>query len=298
MKCNQPTLTEWRLFLASVELGSFAAAARKFKTDPAYVGRAVSRLESHFDTTLLVRTKTGVKATWSGDYRYREMKPIVERLDALFDGLSVEQGRNTIRVAVPFDLSPLFVRWCTEFETTSTEAVNIKLVQYESGRMPAPSGFDLVICTRELPIARVFAQKIGVMRKGLAASQAFMNCRDNPKAPEDIKPDELIAGKGHVILTNGLRTLSIAVERRQDSGSVMQLIEAAKAGRGIAADIPLWVLTDPSMGNGLCRVLPQWFCPDESVWLLRSERDWPDKKVKRLVDYLRSAWADTPGLNH
>ncbi len=72
----------WALFTAVVREGSFLAAGRALGIDPASLMRRINRLEEDLELQLFSRGEAGLTLTVSGRRLFREVAPLVARMEA------------------------------------------------------------------------------------------------------------------------------------------------------------------------------------------------------------------------
>ena len=96
-------LTGLGVFVAAVEEGSFAAAARRFGLSAAMAGKHVSAIEAELNARLLQRTTRRLSLTDAGQTYYERCKRILEAFDEANREASDSQGtaRGVLRVAAP-----------------------------------------------------------------------------------------------------------------------------------------------------------------------------------------------------
>ena len=96
-------LTSLGVFVAAVEAGSFAAAARRFGLSPAMAGKHVSAIEAELNARLLQRTTRRLSLTDAGQTYYYRCKRILEAFDEANREASESQGmaHGVLRVAAP-----------------------------------------------------------------------------------------------------------------------------------------------------------------------------------------------------
>ena len=93
------------LVIAVVETGSFTAAAERLGMTKAVVRQQVSRLESEFRTSLLIRTTRKVQPTETGRAFYLRCAMILREAEDAFDELAERSSKpaGTLRLTAPFD---------------------------------------------------------------------------------------------------------------------------------------------------------------------------------------------------
>ncbi|HBR0883788.1 TPA: LysR family transcriptional regulator, partial [Klebsiella pneumoniae] len=92
-----------QIFIAAVEEGSFAAAARRFKLSAAMAGRHVSSIESNLNARLIQRSTRRLSLTDVGQRYYERCKVILEAVeDANREASDVQATpRGLLRIAAP-----------------------------------------------------------------------------------------------------------------------------------------------------------------------------------------------------
>jgi transcriptional regulator, LysR family len=108
-------------FVASVESGSFAAAAERLHLTGSAVSKSVTRLESRLGSRLLERTTRSLKLTDAGNAYYqtclRIMEELAEAEAVLAAQRTIPSGR--LRVAVPntygrLGVMPVLIPFCQQ----------------------------------------------------------------------------------------------------------------------------------------------------------------------------------------
>ena len=90
-------------FVASVESGSFAAAAERLHLTGSAVSKSVTRLETRLGSRLLERTTRSLKLTDAGNAYYQTCLRIMEELAEAEAVLAAQRNipAGRVRVAVP-----------------------------------------------------------------------------------------------------------------------------------------------------------------------------------------------------
>ena len=100
-----------RFFVATLEGGSFAAAARAFGTDPSTVSKAIVRLENDLGVQLLLRSTRQLTMTPAGQQYATTARRILEDLTACEEGLKNqnEEPSGTLKLSVPVSYGRLYI---------------------------------------------------------------------------------------------------------------------------------------------------------------------------------------------
>src|ERR1041384_937804 len=97
------TLEAIELFSATVEAGSFAAAARRLRVTPSAVSRRVAQLEQELGVALLSRTTRSLHLTEDGQAFHARCLRILEELQEARDAITRVKRRPSgmLRVDAP-----------------------------------------------------------------------------------------------------------------------------------------------------------------------------------------------------
>lgn len=97
--------SDYRIFVAAADAGSFTAAARLLDLQTSSVSRAISRLEHACRIKLFTRNTRSVALTDSGATLYARLRPLFEQLETAVQDMADDQGniRGVLRVVAPFE---------------------------------------------------------------------------------------------------------------------------------------------------------------------------------------------------
>ena len=148
-------------FVASIEGGSFAAAAERLHVTGSAISKSVSRLEARLGSTLLERTTRRLKLTDAGHAYYqtciRIMEELAEAESVLAAQRSIPSGR--LRLAVPntygrLCVMPLLITFCQQhpeidismtfsdrFVDLFDEGIDVAVRIGKTAEMPASLGY-------------------------------------------------------------------------------------------------------------------------------------------------------------
>src|SRR2546430_564542 len=102
------TTEELAAFVAVVDTGSLSAAAKRLGQTASGMSRALGRLESKLDTTLLQRTTRRLRITEEGELFLERARSILEAIESAEEALAARRGKPSGRLridaAAPFML--------------------------------------------------------------------------------------------------------------------------------------------------------------------------------------------------
>ncbi|WP_424931581.1 LysR substrate-binding domain-containing protein [Amaricoccus macauensis] len=183
-----PQAADLAVFVAVVEDGGFAEAARRLGAAPSTLSRTVTRLEGQLGVTLLRRTTRAIELTPEGRELLRSAREILERTEALRDLASrgrAPRGPLRVNAPVPFVLHALAPR-LSEFRQAYPE-IEITLDMTDRVVDLIDAHADVAIRFGTLPSSDLLHRRLGCAEWRLVASPAYLARAGQPAAPEDFR---------------------------------------------------------------------------------------------------------------
>ncbi|WP_416413611.1 LysR family transcriptional regulator [Pantoea sp. App145] len=287
-------------FVASVESGSFTAAAERLHLTGSAISKSVTRLEMRLGSRLLERTTRSLKLTDAGSAYYqtciRIMEELAEAEAVLAAQRSIPSGR--LRLAVPntygrLAVMPQLLPFCLQhqelelslsfsdrFVDLFEEGIDVAVRIGDTPDLPASLGCRqmgrerMVFCAAPDYLARI-GRPTDVT--GLMQHRAIMYERVDGST----KPWLLQAEDGHLQWRN--------VPHRMALGDVDAQVQAVCAGLGVG-QMPSWLVREQLARGELEIILPE-HQPDGLALTLV----WPRRKqLLPKVDALLSALSQLP----
>jgi DNA-binding transcriptional LysR family regulator len=282
-----------RAFVATVEHGGMAAAARKLNSTRARISKQIQALEHDLAVQLLMRTTRSLSLTEAGTTYFESA---VEALHALDDGaqraregVGVVKGLLRINAPVSFGikrLAPLLPRFQTanpdiQFEVTLTD----ELVD------PVRGGYDVTIRIAILADSSLVARRIGPVSGSLVASRSYLAKFGTPKHPSELTEHRCLhygyQQTGAVwVLQNEAELHRVAFRSTFSANNGEVLQAAAEADLGIAL-LPHFIVGEALQTGKLVRVLEDWTLPSQLAVnaVYPANRRLPIK-TRRFIDFL------------
>ena len=283
-------------FVAVVEAGGFASAARRLNLSRSAVGKAVARLEARLGVRLLQRTTRTVVPSEAGHGFYEHCRRALGELEA--GRALLEQGRREVggvlRVSMPvlygrMRVAPVLTRLAIRHQALALE------LDFRDGLVDlARDRIDLAVRMGPLEdTASLVAVRIGEERTALCASPSYLERHGCPERPETLG--------GHVAITYvrdgraqpwvfpraGGAPLVVRPASRFRLDDLGAIMDAAVAGVGLAW-LPDWLADDGLRGGALLRVLPEvppTVSPIHAVW--PAAKSLPPR-VRAAIDLLKA----------
>ena len=287
-------------FVASVECGSFAAAAQRLHLTGSAISKSVTRLETRLGSRLLERTTRSLKLTDAGSAYYqtclRVMEELAEAESVLAAQRTIPSGR--LRLALPstygrLAVMPLLIAFCQQHAE-----VELSLTFSDRFIDLFEEGIDLAVRiggSPDLP-ASLGCRHLGRERMVFCAAPDYLARHGYPATENELllhpavmyervdgttKPWLLTTAEGHAYWRH--------VPHRMALGDVDAQVQAVCAGLGVA-QMPSWLIAGPLQRGELEIILPQQQPDGFALSLI-----WPRRKqLLPKVDALLTALEQLP----
>ena len=286
-------LDELAIFLAIIDSGSLAGAARRLRRSPPAVTRALAALEDRLAARLFERTTRQLSPTEAG----RDLAPRARRLlneyDAATIGVASAPVRGLVRVTAPLQfgrrhVAPIVSSFLDRFPEAQVELVlndrNLDLIE---------EGLDLAVRIGPLSDSALKVRRVGEVRRVLVASPAYLARRGTPKTPADLARHDTIFGTARAGAPEwrfgpSTRGPVVRLSPRLLVNEIEAQLIAARAGRGIARVLSYQVAEDLAAGT-LQRLLPAYEPASLPVQLVTLSGGHRAPKVRAFLDHAAEA---------
>lgn len=286
------TLESMRAFARVVELGGFAAAARRLAISPAMVTRHVVSLEERLGARLLQRTTRVVRPTEAGQLYYErciELLQGLEEADAAVSAVTV-RPRGTLRVTAPVEFGNRhLVGPVVGFMQQHPElAVMLDL----SNRLVdvVDEGYDLAIRVTNAPDPALVARRLAVSRMHVVASPGYLAGQGHPAEPAALAERDCLcfavpAARDDWCFRRDGSMTTVKVKSRLLSTSSEALLGGARAGAGISW-LPTFVCGDDLRSGALVSLFPDHDVGGLGVHVVYPHRRFLPVKLRLFIDHL------------
>lgn len=289
-------------FVAVVEAGSFADAARRLHLSRSAVGKAVARLEDRLNVRLFQRTTRSKSLTEDGQIFYEHC---LQAMIALQSGKArMETGRETVggrlRVTMPVLFGRMYVAPILMELAAANPALSLELdfrdhhvdlidagmdLGIRNGPIGAGTGLQALSIARHRHIicaAPAYVAQYGDLQNlgDLAAHQMINYSRDGQSYRWEFLHDDGTSG-------------DVVPVARFCLNDLEAMLNAALAGRGIAW-LPEWLVADRLERKDLIKLMPQLTSTLKEIHLI-----WPDaphlpRRVRVAIDLLQQSLSAAP----
>jgi DNA-binding transcriptional LysR family regulator len=289
------------VFVAAIEEGSFAAAARRFGLSPAMAGKYVSALEADLNVRLLQRTTRRLSLTDAGHAYHERCKRILEAFDEANReaGASQSIARGLLRVAAPVTFGALHLGDAIASYMAAHPHVNVEAVLSDRYADLLELQADVAIRIGRLPDSGLVARRIAPCRMVLCAAPAWLKQNGTPRTPDDLRDaarlafGEAVSAGDWTVIDAQERAHVIDGPCRLRANNMQMLLAAARAGAGIAYG-PTFVFGEALARGELLALLPAYRTPELTIQAVYPSARHVPLKLRAFIDHLASAFGDAP----
>jgi DNA-binding transcriptional LysR family regulator len=289
-------------FVAVVDSGGFASAARKLNLSPPVVTRAVAELEERLGLRLLTRTTRVVRVTDAGARFAEDCRRILADIDEAETTATgthtTPRGTLTLTAPVLFGqlyVTPILVSYLQQFPEVDAQCLFLDRVVNV-----VEEGIDVAVRIGELPDSSLQAVRVGRVRRVLVASPAYLQARGLLQRPEDLAGHTIVSAAGVNPVSewrfNDAGTAQVQrLQPRMRTTTNDSAIAAAVAGLGIARLLSYQVAAQVRSG-ALQPVLEAFESAPLPVHVVHHEGRRATQKVRAFVDLAVERLRGDPGL--
>ena len=282
-------LDELGIFVAIIDAGSLAGAARKLRRSPPAVTRALAALEERTGVRLVERTTRRLSATDAG----RDLADKARRLIADYEGAtgtaSAADIRGLLRITAPLVFGRRHVAPIIGAFLDRHPGIQVELVLNDRNVDLIEEDLHLALRIGQLADSSLVARKLGEVRRMLIASPAYLARAGAPRAPADLAGHETIFGlyqgeSAEWRFGRGGRAGIVRLAPRLRVNDVEATLSAVREGRGIARLFSYQVADDITAGT-LVRLLPELEPDPVPVQMVVPSGRHMAPKVRAFLDF-------------
>jgi DNA-binding transcriptional LysR family regulator len=291
------------VFVAVVDAGGFAGAARKLSISPPAVTRAVSELETHLGVRLLTRTTRVVRVTDAGARYVEDCRRILADLAEADESVSGMHGapRGRLTLTAPVLFGALFVTpIVTEYLQRYPE-VNATCWFLDRVVNMMEEGVDVAVRIGELPDSSMQAVRVGRVRRVICGSPDYLAAHGTPQRPEDLTRHKIISANA-VSPTPEWRLFDkgepqlIKLEPRMLTSTNDSAVAAVASGFGLSRLMSYQVAGHLRAGR-IQIVLSEFEAPELPIHLVHREGRHASKKARAFLDLAIERLRADPSIN-
>ncbi|MBW8814952.1 MAG: LysR family transcriptional regulator [Caulobacterales bacterium] len=282
-------LDELETFLAVLETGSLAAAARRLRRSPPAVTRTLTALEARIGARLVERTTRRLSVTEAGRRLAEEARPLLAGYARAMAREEAGPLRGGVRISAPLvfgrrHVVPLLARFLDLHPGVAAE-----LVLNDRNLDTVDEGLDVALRIGALADSSLVARRVGEVKRVLVAAPAYLDRRGVPATPADLADHEVVFSStqpGPVEWRfDGRRgPVTVRLRPRLTINAIEPVVEAAVAGRGVIRVFSYQIAEELADGR-LVRLLAGFEPPPIPVQLVTPSVRLTPARVRAFLDF-------------
>lgn len=289
-----------RVFVASVETGSFSGAAARLGMSPKLASKYMAELEAQLGTQLLHRTTRRLGLTAAGEQLLSRAPDWLNELDEMTGELREAQRglSGTLRVSAPVTYGELRVLPLMRRFRALHPDLTIDLRLSDRFVDLAAEGIDVAIRIGRLDNSALIARKLGQISLLLVASPEHLDRAGRPESLDDLTRytcirDTNMRGDGVWPLTSGGQVQRITVSGPYLVNSARLARDLAVEGEGVALCPDYMAQADLDAGR-LEHVLPQVCGPQLDIHVVYLGQRRLSRRTRAFLDFVATSLVAHP----
>lgn len=281
-----------KMFVAVMETGSFAAAARRLGTSSGQASKLVARLETALGVRLLNRTTRALAPTETGQAYFERVRTLLDEFDTLDASVrdQAQSPRGRLRLSAPLTFG--VTRLSRALNAFAARYPDIALDVQFTDRVVnlVDEGFDAAVRVGRPADSTLIARRLCPTEILLVAAPGYLARRGTPVRPADLAAHDCIIDTNfrdpldwRFIGPDG--PVGVAVSGRIRLSNAEACLRAAEAGLGIA-HVPDFVASESLRDGRVRALLADHADAPLGVFALYPPGRHLAVKVRVLVDFL------------
>lgn len=278
------------VFVAVVDAGGLAGAARRLEVSPSAVTRAIGELEDHLGVRLLTRTTRVVRVTDAGARYVEDCRRLLAEVADADERAAGAPGRPRGRLVVtaPALFGARFVMPVITAYLERHDAVQVDAWFVDRVVSLVEEGVDVAVRIGPLPDSSLQAVPVGRVRRVVCASPGYLAQHGTPDTPESLERHRLVVanavtGSAEWRFERGGGVRTQRIEPRLVVSSNDAAIEAALAGFGLTR-VMSYQVADALLDGRLVPVLEDFDDAVLPIHLVHREGRHASPRVRLFLD--------------
>lgn len=270
---------ELLVFVTVIDAGSITAAAEKLAQTVSGVSRALTRLEKQLGVALILRTTRRLQLTEEGELFLERARAILAAMEDAEEAVTRHReqpsGRLRVDAATPFMLHcivPHMTAFAARYPDIQLELTsNERIVDLLEQRV------DIAIRIGALQDSTLHARSLGVSRRRVVASPAYLAAHGTPRTLDALRAHRLIGFTAPAQLNRW----PLRLQREQDGSDTQGALFGDDANEGLAIQ--------PALAASSGETIRQLALGDAGLACLSDFMTAADRAAGRLVTVLDDA---------
>lgn len=286
-------LDELSVFVAVLETGSLAGAARRLRRSPAAVTRILAALEGRVGARLVERTTRRLAVTDAGRRLADEARTVLAAYEAAIAREADGPLRGALRVSAPLVFGRRHVAPMLADFLDAEPQVSAELVLNDRNLDMVDAGLDVAVRIGTLADSSLIARRIGEVRRMVVAAPAYLARRGAPQRPADVAAHDIVysstqPGPTEWRFEGPGRAQTVRVRPRLMINAIEPVVAAAVEGRGLTRVLSYQVADELADGR-LVRLLAAYEPAPIPVQLVTVSARLMPARVRAFLDFAVAA---------
>jgi len=285
-------LDQLSLFLAIVDAGSLAAAARRTGRSPPVVTRVLGDLETELGVRLAERTTRRLSLTDAGLRLAEHARRLVGDFGESMRDVAGESAapRGRLRISGPLTFGRLHLMPIVTAFLDAYPDVTVELSLEDRPIDLVEEGIDLALRIAHLDDSALLARRVGAVRRVVVASPRYLKRHGRPADPDDLAAHDIVLfanqanGPEWRFQSPDGNERRVRVSARLQVNRAEAAIDAARAGKGIVYVLSYQVADDLARGR-LVRLLRNFERPAIPVHIVLPTARLMPPRVRAFLDF-------------
>jgi DNA-binding transcriptional LysR family regulator len=282
-------------FVQVVDRGGFTSAGELLRLPKSTLSHRVKELETSLGVRLINRTSRQFAVTEVGEEFYQYAISLLRSAEVAEEAMRqrLAEPSGVIRVTVTTEIAQFALRHV--LPTFLSNHPKVRIIETATDRIVdlVREGFDLAIRGHigQLQDSNLVQRPLARAPWYLFAGPEYLERMSQPEQPEQLASHSIIAlaSKGQQqpwqLQGPDNRTVTVPIDPRFQSNTLLSLKEAACANVGVAA-LPAYICQADLKSGALRPILPEWIAADARITALFPYRTGLLPAVRKVVDYL------------
>jgi DNA-binding transcriptional LysR family regulator len=294
-------LAEMRVFVRTIERGTFAAAAADLRLTPSAVSKLIRRLEARLGVRLINRTTRKLSLTAEGEAYFQSGRQLIAAVDGLEQEVaaSASRPRGLLRINTPVSLgvhhlAPALIEFHRRYPDVRVNmSLTDRVVDFYAEQI------DVAVRMGPLSDSRLMSRKIAEIEAVLSASPRYIDRFGMPRSAADLAQHRCIAftapGRGRwpfKTADGGMEHVEVAATFASDS--LQCILQLALQGAGIARLADFLVADAIRAGDLVPVLVGQHVAERASVFAVFAPGTQKIPKVRVFLDFLVERFQHQP----
>jgi DNA-binding transcriptional LysR family regulator len=292
-----------KTFVEVVRLGSFAAVAREFSTDPSAVTRSIAALEKSLGVRLLERTTRRLALTKAGAAYHESVRGLLKDLqratDEARDLAGQPEGVVRVTASVSYGYAVLVPMLATLRKAYPKLEIDLRLT--DSIIDLVAERVDVALRLRQAADSSLVGVRLARIRYHVCASTAYLKQHGAPLTPAELAAHDCLrcpvpGYSAQWRFRDALGAIDgIDIHGRLTMSNSLALQRAAQEGLGPAL-LPDWLVGADLATGRLIDLFPRHEATptdfDNAIWLLHTSRSYVPHRVRAFLDFVKRQYAE------